>query len=204
MQRHNIHNLCRFSDVLKVATDEHHLMPNKIYNADETGIAVNPKCQPKILALKWRRQVGILSSAQKRVTVTAETHFSTSGAFHVSVIFPRKIMRQELHLNLPPGEWAQVYETIWIINDLFCVWFEKFLEFSGARKESPVHLLQDGLFCVWFVKFLEFSGARKESPVLLLQDGHRYTTIQRLGAMGTATFPLTLHAQACHWTSPSL
>jgi hypothetical protein len=52
--------------------DEHRLTPDKIYNVDETNIESNPKSQSKILALKGHSPGGVLSSAQKCDSVTAE------------------------------------------------------------------------------------------------------------------------------------
>jgi hypothetical protein len=130
--------------LLEKVIDEHHLTPDKIYNVDETGIKVNPKCQSKILALNGRRQVGVLSSAEKGETVTVEICFSASGAFMPpKLIFPNKTMQQEFQLNLPPGAWAEVHESGWMTNPLFCTWFQKFIEYSGAPKESLVLLLLD-------------------------------------------------------------
>jgi hypothetical protein len=78
-----------FFYLLAKVIDEHHLTPDKIYNVDETGITVNTKGQSKILALKGRRQVGVLSSAEKGVTVKVEMCFSASGAFMPpSLFFP--------------------------------------------------------------------------------------------------------------------
>jgi hypothetical protein len=53
---------------------------------DKTGITVKPMGQPKILALKGRHQIGVLSSAEKGETVTAEMCFS-SGAFMPPMFF---------------------------------------------------------------------------------------------------------------------
>jgi hypothetical protein len=52
-------------------------------------------------------------------------------------------MQHEFQLNLPPGAWAEVRETRCMTKNLFCTWFQTFIELSGARKESPVLLLLD-------------------------------------------------------------
>ncbi|XP_008180862.1 uncharacterized protein LOC100571291 [Acyrthosiphon pisum] len=55
------------------------LNANRIYNCDETGITVNPKGQSKVLATEGKRQVGIITSAERGETVTAVICFSASG-----------------------------------------------------------------------------------------------------------------------------
>jgi hypothetical protein len=47
---------------------------------DESGITVNPNDYSKYTVLKHRHQVGVLISAEKGVTLTAEMYFSASGA----------------------------------------------------------------------------------------------------------------------------
>jgi len=41
----------------------HDYLPSLIFNADETGLTVVQKKQPKILALKGKRQIGALIEA---------------------------------------------------------------------------------------------------------------------------------------------
>ncbi|KAF2897363.1 hypothetical protein ILUMI_08812 [Ignelater luminosus] len=48
--------------------------PTKIFNVDETGIITVPKKQPKAITLKRRKQVGIISSAEKGQLTTAAKH----------------------------------------------------------------------------------------------------------------------------------
>ena len=93
--------------------------------------------------------------------------FSASVAYMPAVlIFPRKRMQQEFQLGLPAGVWAEVYETGWITNSLFCIWFKKFIEFSGARKVSPVLLLLDGHGS--HTKSLELINMARDNGVILL------------------------------------
>jgi hypothetical protein len=75
-------------------------------------------------------------------------------------------MQQEFQLNLPPGAWAEVHETCWMTKPLFCTWFQNFIEFPGARKESPVMLLLDGHGS--HTKSLEMISLGRENGVILL------------------------------------
>ncbi|CAG4929569.1 unnamed protein product [Parnassius apollo] len=59
--------------------DKFELTPDKIYNCDETGISVVSKT--KILAMKGRKQVGSLSSAEPGQTVTIEKCFNAADTY---------------------------------------------------------------------------------------------------------------------------
>lgn len=135
----------QFFNHLSNVVDTYQLTPDRIYNCDETGLTVNPKGHSKIVAKKGRRQVGTVTSAERGETVTAEICFSAAGTYIAPMlIFPRKRMQQEFETGLPPGATSQVHQTGWITKELFLVWFQKFISFTGAKKEKPVLLLLDG------------------------------------------------------------
>ncbi|XP_072395378.1 uncharacterized protein [Diabrotica undecimpunctata] len=85
----------QFFDLLSNILDTHQLTGDRIYNCDETGLTVNPKGHSKVISKKGRRQVEILTSAERGQIVTAEICFSASGTYVPSMlIFPRKRMQQ--------------------------------------------------------------------------------------------------------------
>ncbi|XP_014663364.1 PREDICTED: uncharacterized protein LOC106806035 [Priapulus caudatus] len=55
----------KFFDLLERLVDKHKLTPNQIFNCDETGVTTMSKSYQKLIALKGRRQVGTLTSAEK-------------------------------------------------------------------------------------------------------------------------------------------
>lgn len=61
--------------------DKKNFNPSSIYNCNETGISVNPKCQSKLIAKRGRRQVGRKMAAERGETVTAVLCFSATGTF---------------------------------------------------------------------------------------------------------------------------
>ncbi|XP_072384743.1 uncharacterized protein [Diabrotica undecimpunctata] len=92
----------QFFDLLSNILDTHQLTGDRIYNCDETGLTVNPKGHSKVISKKGRRQVGILTSAERGQIVTAEICFSASGTYvPPMLIFPRKRMQQEFQTGLP-------------------------------------------------------------------------------------------------------
>lgn len=181
----------KFFDLLEKCIDKYHLTGEKIFNCDETGVTVNPKSQSKIIALKGKRQVGCLTSADRGETVTGLVCMSAAGAFMpVMLIFPRKRKQREFELGLPPGGWAEVSDSGWITTELFLVWLKKFAHFSKASKDSPVLLILDGHST--HTKSLDIIDfARDNGVVLLCLPPH---TSHRLQPLDVTFFrPLSLY-----------
>lgn len=80
-------------------------------------------------------------------------------------IFPRKKKKQEFELGLSPG-WSETQSSGWMTTELFIVWFEKFIDFSKATKESPVLLILDGHST--HTKNLQLIDMARENGVVLL------------------------------------
>lgn len=86
------HKVC--VTLLEELLKKYHLTPEKIYNVDETGLAVNPKEISKIIAVKSKRQLGALASRQRCELVTTEISFYAAGAnMPLILIYPRKRMQ---------------------------------------------------------------------------------------------------------------
>lgn len=79
-----------FFNILESLLVEYNFARN---NCDETGISTVQSKPSKILALKGRRQVGTLTSAERGTLVTTEICMSATGAFIPLFIFPRVRMR---------------------------------------------------------------------------------------------------------------
>ena len=157
----------QFFGLLTSIIDKYQLTADKIYNCDETGITVNPKGHSKILALKGKRQVGVLTSAERGETVTIEICCSASGSyFPPCLIFPRKRKRPEFELGLPPGSMVETSDSGWVTGDIFFRWFKKFVQFSGASKENAVLLIFDGHAS--HTKNLDLINHARENGVVLL------------------------------------
>lgn len=61
----NREQICKYFTLLSKVLDEHNFLPNDIWNVDEAGITTVPSKNIKILATKGRKQVGVLSSAER-------------------------------------------------------------------------------------------------------------------------------------------
>lgn len=135
----------KFFTLLEELVEKYHFTAQQIYNVDETGITVVPKSASKIIAIKGKRQVGALTSAERGELVTAEICFSASGSYMPPLlIYPRKKMQQGFLDGLVPGAWVELNQKGWIDMEIFFKWFKKFVEFSKASKDTPVLLLLDG------------------------------------------------------------
>lgn len=157
----------KFFDLLESQLDKFKFTGDRIFNCDETGLTVNPKGHTKVVALKGRRQVGTVTSAERGQTVTVEICVSASGNYiPPMIIYPRKRMQQEFETGLPPGAWAEVQETGWMTKELFLTWFKKFIEFSGASKERQILLILDGHKT--HTKNLKLIDLAREKGVVLL------------------------------------
>ncbi|KAJ8943765.1 hypothetical protein NQ318_011977 [Aromia moschata] len=77
-----------------------------------------------------------------------------------------RIIANRTTSGLPPGGWAEANESGWITIEVFLKWFKKFIEFSNAKKETPVVLLFDGHAS--HTKNLEVIDLAREKGIILL------------------------------------
>ncbi|KAJ4433337.1 hypothetical protein ANN_15596 [Periplaneta americana] len=141
-------NVGKFFNLLTRVVEEKGFTPEKIYNCDETGVTIVPKHRSKILSLKGRKQVGVLTSAERGKTITIEVCFNAAGTSYMAptFIFPRVRANNQLMNDCPPGATAEYHPSGWMQSEIFFSWFKRFVMWSRATKESPVLLLLDGHF----------------------------------------------------------
>ncbi|KAG5874685.1 hypothetical protein JTB14_036910 [Gonioctena quinquepunctata] len=90
--------------------EKHKIPPERIHNVDETGIMTVPKKRSKCLSLRGKRQVGCLSSTERRVLVTVEICMGAGGAFMPPLfVFPRARAKPELLDDASPGSTAHYH-----------------------------------------------------------------------------------------------
>lgn len=92
----------KFYDLLEATILEHKLTAREIYNVDEFGTSIVPKCVSKIVALKGKHQVACKKSAERGQLVTTEVCFSADGQYMpIILIFPRKRDKERLQKFSP-------------------------------------------------------------------------------------------------------
>lgn len=83
-----------FLSLLKQIQDKNHFSPTRIFNDDKTGLTTVQGKPSKILALRGRKQVGSLTSAERGQFCTVEICKSTAAQFIPPlIIFPRQRMK---------------------------------------------------------------------------------------------------------------
>lgn len=75
--------IAKYFQMLSGVLDEHKFQPNDIWNMDESGITTVPSKNTKILATKGRKQVGVLSSAERGQRLTAVCCMNATGKFMI-------------------------------------------------------------------------------------------------------------------------
>ncbi|XP_046681625.1 MFS-type transporter clz9-like [Homalodisca vitripennis] len=144
-QAFNKVNVTKFFDILEDVQKNHLYPPHRVFNVDETGLMTVQTKSSKVFALKGRRQVGSLTSAERGVLSTFVVSMSAGGTFiPPMVIFPRQRMKVELQDGSPPGTVFACHPSGWMQTDIFTQWFEHFLRFAKPSKDDPVLLVLDG------------------------------------------------------------
>lgn len=129
-----------FFDLLTNLIVDLNITPDRILNVDETGMKTVPKSLPRIIGTKGKKQVGLLTSAERGQLVTVVFCFGVDGSYMPPLfIFPRKRMKEELMRNAPRGSWAMCHENGWIQKDIFTAWFKKFIRIQDHHGLTPFY-----------------------------------------------------------------
>jgi len=144
-QAFNRPNVMKFFTILQNVQQINNFLPHRVFNVDETGLTtVQSKCS-KIFALKGRRQVGSLTSAERGVLSTIVVCMSAGGNFiPPMIIFPRVRMKPELQDGAPPGTIFHCHPSGWMQLEIFTEWFQHFINHAKPTAEDPVLLILDG------------------------------------------------------------
>ena len=141
----NKHNVDSFFNLLEGLQEQFSFPPSKIYNVDETGISNVPNHVSKVIALKGKKQVGALSSAERGELHTITMCVNAIGNYiPPMIIFPRVRMKDELLYGAPPETLPVCHKSGWMQSDLFVTWFEHFITYAHPSEEHPVLLILDG------------------------------------------------------------
>jgi hypothetical protein len=70
-----------FFDIIEAEFEKHIYNPNRILNVDESGLSVVQNKIPKVVALKGKRQVGVMASAERGSQNTGIACMSATGTY---------------------------------------------------------------------------------------------------------------------------
>ncbi|CAH1965165.1 unnamed protein product [Acanthoscelides obtectus] len=157
----------QFFGLLTKLMDDYNFRPTRIYNVDETGLTTVPKSQSKIIAMKGRRQVGTLTSAERGQLITAVLCTSAAGHYVPPfLIFPRMRMKEELLDGTPAETGYSCHISGWMQTHIFIEWMQHFIKHVKPTKNDPVLLLLDGH--VTHTKNLKLIDLAKEHGIIML------------------------------------
>ena len=135
----------RFFSLLRATIDKYSLDGSRIYNADETGMKTVQQQHSRVLALKGKKQVGAMTSAERGKNVTVVCATNACGHFLPPFfIFPRKRMNPVFMDHATPSSLGFAQENGWMTMDLFKSYLEHFVNIVKPSKEKPVCLVLDG------------------------------------------------------------
>ncbi|CAH2098850.1 unnamed protein product [Euphydryas editha] len=160
-------NVKSFFDLLEKEYEQFKFPPTRIYNVDETGFSIVQSKMPKILALKGKKQIGALTSAERGSLMTVCLAMSAAGDFVPPlIIFPRKKMNVLLMKGAPIGAIARCHPSGWIQADTFLDWVRHFIQHTKPSKENPILLILDGHYS--HTRNINFIDLARENFVTVL------------------------------------
>lgn len=152
----------RFYQNLSDQVTKHNIDASRLYNMDETGVTTTSNRPPKVLSVKGKKQVGVISSVERGQLTTVICCCNAAGSFiSPFMIFARKRMQPRLIDGSPPGTQAACSPSGWINGEIFLRWLEFFVEQVHPSSDKKVILILD----TSIVKLLEM----KTTLLLLLQ-----------------------------------
>ncbi|CAH2108878.1 unnamed protein product [Euphydryas editha] len=132
-----------FFNNLEALQIKHQFDANRVYNVDETGIS-NVQRNSRILAPKGQKQVGMITSGERGITITVVCAFSASGNYIPPFfIFKRKRMNAQLLRGGNSDMVAAVSDSGWINENLFVDWLHHFISYAKPSVEKPILLVLD-------------------------------------------------------------
>lgn len=159
-----------FFSKLEHVIEEHRINNTMIFNMDESALTT-VQVPPKVFALKGKRQVGAITSAERGVHTTVVACMSSGGTYvPPTIIYPRKRFNPVLYDGAPVGTLKLHNESGYMTGDLFVMWMQHFIDHVRPNSETKALLILDGHSSHKSYEALEL--AKKNSVVLLCLPPH--------------------------------
>ena len=160
-------NVEKFFEILDEELNKKSYAPDNIFNVDETGLCVVQSRQADVVALRGKRQVAAMTSAERGSLITIVLCMSAGGTYvQPMFIFPRKNFSPLLMKGAPPGSIADCHPSGWMQTELFKKWFLHFVEKVKPTRDEPVMLIFDGHYS--HTRNLELIDCARENNVTLI------------------------------------
>lgn len=152
----NRHNVQMFYDNLAKIMDELKVLPQNIWNFDESGITTVHKAG-RIVARCGVKQVGDMTSGKRGVLVTIALAISASGAsLPPFYIYPCVRFKPQFLNGAAPGTIGYANGSGWMKGETFLLYMQHFQSCVRASKEHPVLLLLDNHESHLYMPALDF------------------------------------------------
>ncbi|XP_043465707.1 uncharacterized protein LOC122500710 isoform X2 [Leptopilina heterotoma] len=139
----NRHNVSMFYGNLAVVMDELKVLPQHIWNMDESGVTTVQRPE-RVIAQRGVKQVGKLTSAERGQLVTIALAVSATGSsIPPFFIFPRVRFQPRFLDGASPGSTGTANISGWMNADSFLMFLQHFQSCIGASKDQPKLLLLD-------------------------------------------------------------
>lgn len=185
----------RFFDLIRELKVKHNFTPDRIYNADESGLSTVPTKQPKILSPTGCKRVAKVASGERGRNTTVVCAMNAQGSYVPPFfVFARVRMRPELLHGCPPNSGGIAQQSGWMNTDAFVQYLRHFIKYTSPSNRVPVLLIVDNHSSH---TSLEAINLCRESGVIMV--GLPPHTTHRLQPLDVGFFgPLkTFYSQAC-------
>lgn len=185
----------KFFDILRDVLEKYKFSPDRIYNADESGLSSVPCKLPKVLSPTGTRRVAKAVSAERGKNTTVVCAVNAVGNYVPPYfIFGRVRMKEELLFGAPPGSDGTGQKNGWMCTETFINYLKHFSKYVNPSLENPVLLLVDNHSS--HVSLAAINYCRERGIVMVGFPPH---TTHRLQPLDVAFFgPLkTYFAQEC-------
>ncbi|XP_051156768.1 uncharacterized protein LOC127278881 [Leptopilina boulardi] len=139
----NRHNVSMFYKNLATVMDELKVLPQQIWNMDESGVTTVQR-PDRVIAKRGVKQVGKLTSAERGQLITIALAVSATGSsIPPFFIFPRVRFQPRFLDGAPHGSTGAAHISGWMTADSFLMFLKHFQFCVGASKDQPKLLLLD-------------------------------------------------------------
>ena len=160
-------NVSSFFDKLKECLKRTIYSPSDIYNADENGCTtVQSVKKAKVIACRNEKQVGKLTSGERRALVTILYAVNAAGnSVPPMVVFPRVKLRDNMMKGAPPDSIGLANPSGWMSAVCLTEFIKHFIRQTKCSKDHPAILILDNHDSHISIEIIDLS---KENGVTLL------------------------------------
>ncbi|CAH1975097.1 unnamed protein product [Acanthoscelides obtectus] len=188
----------RFFENLRDVIEKNNILPEHMYNVDETGIQTSRNRPPKVISLKGKKGVGAISSSERGTLVTALFCCSAAGAYiPPTLVFPRKKKNPRYMEGTPPGSSQLVTDSGWISSEAFLEWMKFFVSNVRPNEDHECLLILDNHAFHRSIDVLDY--ASQNNVIILSVPPHTTHKLQPLDVSVYGPFGTYFQNEIAKW-----